>query len=102
MSVKNVSGVSWVLESPIGPDFSDHERSTKCVAKFCPNFRLIVGKTRWIIDGKNPKSVVKVRLVVVLGLKLTCLNVIIASSSEIKRPNMVTIAAAIFMYVGIV
>ena len=71
------------------------------MAADCPRVRLAFGENRCTNEGKYP-SMFEKWWVEVIGVILSCLLVMAASSMATRSPIIVTIRAAIFRVVGIV
>jgi len=67
----------------------------------CPRVKFSLGANRWMMAGKNPSMLEKL-WVMRLGVVLNCLLVRDASSSAMRRPEMVTRRAANFNGRGMV
>lgn len=84
-----------------GPTFSNHVRSIVWLAIFWPRVRAILGRSRWIIDGKKP-SMFEKWWGVSSGVVLCWWVVSLTSSKATRNPRMVTARAANFRERGIV
>lgn len=86
---------SWAEAMALGPVFSSHVWSTVWEAIACPKISPILGVARCVIAGKYP-SMLEKWWAGKIGVILSCLLVIDASSRAVSRPKMVTIRALSF------
>jgi len=86
---------SWAEVVTLGPTFSNHVWSTVWEARDWPRTRPSLGVIWWTRAGKYP-SMLEKWWEVGMGVVLTCLLVIDASSRAVANPKMVTISALNF------
>lgn len=79
----------------MGPAFSNHVWSIVWEATDWPRTRPTLGVARWVIAGKYP-SMFEKWWALRVGVILTCLLVIDASSKAVSSPRIVTISALNF------
>lgn len=90
-----------MLAIALGPVFSSQVKSIIWLAMVCPNERLILGKSRWKMVGKNP-SIFEKWCGAIWGVGLSCLDESDDSSRAMRRPVKVTNMAPNLAVIGMV